>query len=472
MNGQPTALAIHGSRPGVPAWTGLVAVGLAVVTGALWSGRTVPPSVLLVVAGAAILAVATVIEPRVGLVALAFAMVLSPESTGVVYVRADDVIVAVVVLGWLARQAVHRVPLRENPLLVPMIVLAATGLAALAVAVAGGLVDPFTGRQVSLTLAALHWVKRLEYFAIVFLVAQVLRTRAEVAFFTGLLLAASAVVAARGAVQVALHAGEPGFRLDAPFDTGEANTLGEYLLLALVVSLALALTVPSARLRLVLAGVIVLDGFAFLHTFSRGSYVGLLVALLLLALLKDARLLLVLAALAFVVPPYLPSDVAARIESIPHEYATLDVADVGGNALLARVDSYRVAALRVAERPVLGYGPGVVALERIESQYAKEAIDGGLLGAAAFLWLLTRTARLSRWVRAGARTAVDRGMGLGFLAVVAGFSVAALGAIPFTTIRTMEAFCFLAGLMVVLWRIQQTEAAEEAVRGEGEVAVA
>jgi hypothetical protein len=42
-------------------------------------------------------------------------------------------------------------------------------------------------------------------------------------------------------------------------------------------------------------------------------------------------------------------------------------------------------------------------------------------------------------------------------------AVAALGAVPFTTIRTMEAFCFATGLAVVLVRLQR----QEAMRGGG-----
>lgn len=434
-------------------------VGIA--AGATWVGRLGAPLPILAAAVALAVVVTTVVDPRIGLGALAFAMVLSPEIGGAVYVRADDVILAAVVLGWLARRAVRGEPLRDNPLLVPMALLAALGLASFLLAVAAGNVDPFTGRRVPLAISALHWLKRVEYFTIAFLVAQVLRSRAEVALFAALLLAASALMGARGVVEVAARGDEPGFRLAAPFDPGEANTLGEYLMFTMALALGLLLTVRSAALRMLLAGLLALDGFAFLHTYSRGSYIGLVAAVLVAAVLRDPRLLIVVGVLAFVVPPHLPEGVTARLETIPREIETLDTSDGGSNALLARLDSYRVAAQRVGERPILGHGPGVVALARIESQYAREAIDGGLLGLAAFLWFLARTGRLGRQVLASARNHLDRGFGLGYLTGLVGMAVAALGAIPFTTIRTMEAFSFATGLAVVLWRIQRAEEGAE-----------
>lgn len=457
------AVAREDLLPGVPRWLAVGAVGLAVVAISARTAGLVPTVPLLAGALGIVVMVATIADPRVGLGTLAFAMVLSPEAGSIVYVRADDLIVGAAVLGWLARQAVHREPLRDNPLLAPMALLAVAGLAALSLAVATGHADPFTGQQVPLAVAALHWVKRVEYFLIAFLVPQSLRTRREVAVFAGLLIVASVMVAARGVTQIQAEAAEPGFRLAAPFDTGEANTLGEYLMFVMALALGLLLNVRSMRLRLALAAVLALNGVAFLHTFSRGSYIGLVVAVLVAAVLRDGRLLIAVAALAFLLPAHLPPDVTARVETIPQEIGTLDTSDGGSNALLARIDSYRVAAERVSERPVLGYGPGVVALARIESQYAREAIDGGLVGLALFLWFLGRAARLGREVLARARDRLGRGIGLGYLAGTAGMAVAGLGAIPFTTIRTMEAFCFATGLAVALWRLE---------RGEEEVAPA
>lgn len=443
--------------PRIPRWVGIAGVSLAIAAVAAWLGRFAPTAPLMA-AAAVVLLLATMADLRVGLAGIVFAILLSPEAGGSVYVRADDVILGAVAFGWLARRAVHRDPLRENPLLAPMGLLLVAGLASLAAALALGGVDPFTTQPVSPIIAGLHWLKRAEYFLIVLLVAQTLRTRSEVALFSGLLLGVAAAVAAHGAIRVALEAGEPGFRLDAPFDTGQANTFGEYLMLTLALALGLLVHSARPRQRVLLIGVVAACALAFPFTFSRGSYVGLAIAILVIALLRDPRLLLVVAALALVVPPHLPADVTARLGSIPHEVRTLDSSDGGGNALLARIDSYRVAARRVGERPLLGYGPGVVALDRIESQYAKEAVDGGLIGLGLFLWFLGRAARLGRGILAGARERLDRGIGTGYVAGVAGMAVAGLGAIPFTTIRTMEAFCFATGLVIVLGRLQREEA--------------
>jgi hypothetical protein len=445
---------LHSPVPRLVAVTGFALLISATSAGV--AGLAPPRALLAAAAGVAVL-VGTLLDPRFGLGALAFAVVLSPEAGGVVYVRADDVILAAAALGWLARQAVLREPLRENPLLAPMALLAAAGLASLSLAIVGGLIDPFTDQSVPLPVAGLHWAKRVEYFLIVFLVAQMLRTRREVSVFAGLLIAASTLIALGGLGRISTQAGDAGFRLDAPFDTGEANTLGEYLVFVMALALGLMLSVRSPRLRLALMGVLAVNGVAFLYTFSRGSYIALVGVVLVAALFRDPRLLVVVAALAFLLPGRLPADVTARVETIPQEISTLDTSDGGSNALLARIDSYRVAARRLSERPVLGYGPGVVSLARIESQYAREAIDGGLLGLGLFLWFLGRAARMGRRVLTGARNHLDRGMGLGYLAGTAGMAVAGLGAIPFTTIRTMEAFCFATGLVVVLWRLERED---------------
>jgi hypothetical protein len=458
MTANAPALTLSGRGPRTG--QALAAAGLAAAAAAAGVAAAADPALVLAAVLGPVILVATIADPRVGLGALPFAMVFSPEVGGDVFLRADDVVVGAVAAGWLARQAVYREPLHENPLLAPMAVLAAAGLAAMGLAVTVGNVDPFTGQDAPLAVSVLHWLKRVEYLAIIFLVAQLVRNRREVAIFTGLLLAAGAILAARGVTEIAAHVGEPGFRLDAPFDTGEANTLGEYFVFGIAIALGLVLTVRSTRARVALLAVLALESYALLYTFSRGSYIALLAVLLVVAVLRDARLLLVAGALAFVVPAHLPADVTARVQTIPHEVTTLDTSDIGSNALLARIDSYRVAVRRVSDRPVLGYGPGVVALARIESQYPKEAVDGGLIGLAAFLWFLTRAGRIGRRVLARARERFERGFGLGYLAGFAGMAVAGLGAIPFTTIRTMEAFCFATGLVIVLWRLQRREEGE------------
>lgn len=439
-------------------WLAVVSsAGIALAAASAWSGTRASTSTLLLGAGFLALVALTFADLRVGLGALAFAMVFSPEVGSVVYVRADDIIIAAVSLGWLGRQAAFREPLSANPLLTPMVLLAAAGVASFSFSTATGNVDPFTGERASFVLGGLHLVKRLEYLLIIFLVSQAIRTRREVQFFAALLILGAVLVAARSLPFIAASAGDPGFRIAAPFDTGEANTFGEYLMFVVALALGLALNVSGLRAKLALFAAIGICGFVFLYTFSRGSYIGLVAAVLILAVFKDARLLIPLAALAILLPARLPADVSVRVHTIPEEARTLETGDVGGNALLARVDSYRVAAKRLGERPLLGYGPGVVALERIESQYAREAIDGGLVGLAAFLLFLGRTWRTGRQVMLRRVGRLDSGIGLGYMAGVAGMAVAGLGAIPLTTIRTMEAFCFLSGLVAVVWRLQLEE---------------
>jgi len=93
-------------------------------------------------------------------------------------------------------------------------------------------------------------------------------------------------------------------------------------------------------------------------------------------------------------------------------------------------------------------------------------IETGLLGLATFVWMIWMLYTSGRDLLRIATDRFDRVVGIGFLAALAGMLVHGIGANTFIIVRIMEPFWLLAGLTMVLLRINEQEAAQEEARLE------
>src|SRR5204862_167050 len=104
-------------------------------------------------------------------------------------------------------------------------------------------------------------------------------------------------------------------RLNGPL--GEtANMYGGYLILNIGVALGLFLQARSGPARFGSAAAVVLLGLPLLYTYSRTSFVAIMVAALLFGILKDRRLLAVAVIVALLTPLIAPDTIWLRISSI------------------------------------------------------------------------------------------------------------------------------------------------------------
>lgn len=210
-------------------------------------------------------------------------------------------------------------------------------------------------------------------------------------------------------------------------------TLGGSLLVVLALILAIfAVGAGLWRARHVVAGL--LAAVALALTYVRSAWLGLAVAVMLLAGLTRRYVLLLAFLAAAVIAVVVPSPLQRRVTSI------VDPADPSATE---RVHFWRAGAHMIRDAPWLGFGPGGVKRHypeyrdpdarrpgtgHLHNNLIQIAVERGLLGLAAWLAIwVTFFARAGRaFASLPAARAGDRALVAGGLAAVAGFFVQGL----------------------------------------------
>jgi hypothetical protein len=380
----------------------------------------------------AIVYLATLIDIVLGVSFLILLIGISPEVAlgGLNQLRMEDFVVPPLAFAWLIRAGRQRESGPPLRLALPALTLFIGLLLSSILGISAG----FTRLTQVLPILG----KYLEAFLIFAIIAKNVRTERE---FRALVVMS---VLAGGAGTLASVFGVGESRIRGPL--GEtANIYGGYLALTASVALGLAVhaSTPGSRL---LAGMLAASlGFGVLKTYSRTSYAALATGILSFSMLRERRLLPFLLLAAVAGPFLLPDDVLTRFANIGG-VATGDAP----SSWEARVYSWRIVLGRIAGPGFLfGGGAGSIGLGDVDSEYFRVLADGGVLGAALFVWFLTRTFRT-------ALTHYDRlpiggfhkGFAAGYLMAFLALCIHAIGATSFTSIRTMEMFMVLTGLMV------------------------
>ncbi|MEJ5359962.1 MAG: O-antigen ligase family protein [Desulfobacterales bacterium] len=435
---------------GYPALLGVLGLAAAAL-----AAQAAPVQVFLAL-GALLLFTAAFLRAEWGLYILVFSMLLSPEfvvgetaggSLGRgVTLRADDFLLVLIGLSWLARTAVIKdlgLFLR-TPLNKPIFFYMVSCVASTLLGVMAGRVEPKTG--------GLFVLKYLEYFIVYFMVANHVRERPQAVRLLASLLLTAGIVSLSGWFQI-----PGGGRVSAPFEGGseEPNTFGGYLLFVGMVAAGMAAKIrePEKRNLLLLLLAIMLPPFVF--TQSRSSYLAAVPALLVLGVLTERRLVaLGLIAIGLLFSPlFMPEVAKQRILytfNQPEEPGQVKIGDIRlDTSTSARLQSWKQALRDFTRHPLLGHG--VTGYAFVDAQIPRVLAETGLLGLAAFLFLVASVFRIAR--RRLAEAGDDplfRGLLMGFIAGLVGLLVHALGTNTFILVRVMEPFWFATGLVAVL----------------------
>jgi len=449
-----------------------------------------PTGVAVLVVVGLVAAAVTVVRPRVGLLLLLVAMLFSPEipvgrlAERSVTVRADDVLLVLVLLGWVLRQGMARRlgVLRRSPVGAPVLAMSV-------VIVVSVLVGVLQGTITSPARGFFFGLKRLEYFVIFVMVLNVLETdfdikAALVLFGVGLL-----VIDLMALVQYWFFPASPLTQggVTGPFGIGEANTLAGFYLLIVPVVLALALKVRRAWLTAVLVGLGLLSLLCFLLTKSRGAYVALPPAALVLVFYeRTVRMQLMglalvgVAATALLVvllgPAGSQGRLAGHAEDIESQFRSIGMVlregPEGDPSLAARWRAWRQSLQELTGRrapsqlggqplppgtfrpqvllqALLGQGVGAKKLGWADNHYVREVLETGLVGLLVFLWMNWRLWGAARDLYRRSPQPLFQGAALGFMAGQVGLLVHAVTCSNFYTIRTMEPFWFLVGCLML-----------------------
>jgi hypothetical protein len=415
---------------------------------------------------------ATVVRVEYGLYILLIAMLLSPEieagSVGThdelgVNLRYDDVLIVVIFLGVMLKHAFEGLPpiARPSPINAGIAAYYATCLVSSVLAMR--LSVPAWDKDV----AFFTLLKMLEFYLIFFMVGMSVTSMDEVRRQLKVFFAVSLIVCIYGIVSIGTQP-----RVSAPFEAGgtEPNTFGGYLMIVMVAALSLAMYAPRRDARWIMYGLAAVASVPFVMTLSRASYASMLVALVLLGVFSRRYWLVGLVAVVLLAAPALfPAAVIQRVQStFEPEGVAVEVPVVGSEVLIDKSAYERVYVWQKV-RHNLGvwpvFGGGVSWDTVLDSQFARVIIETGLVGLAAFLFLLWRITQTSRQAFRWSRDWVAKALGLAMLVNTIALMVHSFGTISFLIVRVMEPFWFLMALVVVSRQIALLDHAQRTREG-------
>lgn len=409
-----------------------------------------------------VLMTATFIDINIGLIAIILSMLLSPEleagstSGRSVVVRAEDMMLIIVLLTWLARMAIKKdTPLiKSSPLNVPMGVC----VAIMCLSTLRGMFDG----NVQLIKGTFYVVKLIEYYLLYFIVVNNVTTVKQVKLFLAVTLITAFIVG----LWCNTHIGGSG-RMTAPFEhRGEPNTLGGYLLFILPIIGGLVLYCKQRRAMYLFLFCFLVPTFIF--TMSRASYLGMIPAMITFIALSKRKdmiiyilaLFMACAAIVAFGPPALKNRVVGAFRPETNQ----NIMNVGpiklGPSPAARIESWReVIQEQIPRKPFFGFG--VTGTPFLDGQYMLALSETGIVGLSAFLWLLWRIWVMGIKNLRQLETPMFRGITLGFLAGFVGLLFHAIGTNSFVIIRIAEPFWFFTAIVVKLVDVETGKAAME-----------
>jgi hypothetical protein len=431
--------------------------------------------------GAAFLLIALVasfLNTELALHIILLSMLLSPEivvggvggiSIGkpgtkgdVLVLRMEDLVLVAVALAWFARTAIFKELglIRRTPLNRAILVYVVSLVLATLLGVLLGNVRPVRGFFFSL--------KYVEYFVVYFMAVNYIQEERQVWRLLATAFLTCAISAVIGIAQI-----PSAERVGAPFEGkyGEPNTFGGYLVFMLALILGQALSASTALTGL---GWLALSGFVtvpFLYTLSRSSWLAAIPMLLTLIVLSPRRLLLMvgLGALMVLGPLAFPKQVVDRYNYTLNEKVDRGEYSIGGARLdastSARFDSWKIGLKGWTHRPLFGYG--VTGFAFMDAQFMRVLVETGMVGLAAFLWLLWRVVGVARDVHRRVAGTRFEGLTLGYLAGLVAMITHGIGANTFIIVRIMEPFWFITSVIVVLPGFVAESAQEEPVISHG-----
>jgi putative inorganic carbon (HCO3(-)) transporter len=168
--------------------------------------------------------------------------------------------------------------------------------------------------------------------------------------------------------------------------------------------------------KMTLYGLVVITMAAAMYTFSRGAYVAILFTCLVLALIKDRKLLLVLGLFLLTWQAVVPTAVRERVTMTENTSGQLDV------SAQERIALWEDAKQSFVHSPIVGkgfatfqYGHHAAGLDDTHNWYVKVLVETGILGFV-FAWMLLQQSIAIAWrLFRRADDPLYRGLGLGLV---------------------------------------------------------
>jgi O-antigen ligase len=266
-----------------------------------------------------------------------------------------------------------------------------------------------------------NWKNYVEMFFLFFIAAASIRTRKQMAIVIGL-MCVSVLIVNRN------YLGTIGDRNFSHFsyelrDAGALgwageNGMGAFQAEIAVFLIGLALFAKKPVVKLGLLAIALMSIYCLELTLSRGAYAGFLMGLLVLGLIKERKILILLAIILGTWQSLVPYAVTQRV------MMTYQGGEVDSSAE-ARITIWQDALQVFNEDPILGTGFNTYAhMRRVEeytdthNYYLKILLETGLAGLLIFLWLLGVACKMSWRLYRVAKDPIMSALGCGLFAML------------------------------------------------------
>lgn len=395
---------------------------------------------------------------RNGIALFIIAAALSPKLPGFYKnLRVEDFVFFAVFGMWLTRQSgAQSLKALRSPIVAPFLALTGISLISTLYGMGMGIVkDP--------VYSAFLQFKRVEYFLIFWVVATTIKDERWLRLMLLLFVASGGGAAVYGFLtQSEASSAVSESRITGP-EGENYNTLSGYLVVCAGAGIAMLPEFRRPLHRLLILVSVGLAGMGVMFSFSKEGLIMLMVSMAYFGFTRYKAMLIV-GAVAFTVALVAVPDVRENLAMTVHQIQISRTDDPGANSLTARYQAwdYRWNGFFL-KQPVLGNGVGSVRLS-VDNEYLLRACEAGIVGFGIFLWWLTSIGQqVSRLTR---KPGLSRTLGYGLASGFTGLLVQGTVACCFTSIRTMEAFWYLLGLVTAANLIQQRQAKEAAAEAE------
>ncbi|MCP4366412.1 MAG: hypothetical protein GY800_14115 [Planctomycetes bacterium] len=439
-----------------------------------------PPKIVIVFLGGTVTFFLTLLRVEVGLIVLIFMVPwtiqyeMASFSGAPVEIGSDDILILCVLFGWLGFLAINKEPLFVSSALNwPIAAFAGVSLLSLT--------PMFATKAPGASLAALlHLMKWIEYAFIYFVVVRVITNLEKAKGFLYLALASAAVVAV---VQIFLMATKqytgitytpkgviywtlPGF---------ESNgILGAYYVFFIGIAMAFSVNSPSRLMKGLMIGFTVLLFYCMFFTFSRAAYVGLVAAMIVIAIRSGrtaSRVPLIiftlgLIALVFFIEPIM-SRITMTVDGFGRGSALQGLGGVGtlDISVQERLANWKVAFKAFSARPynpVVGIGfwgsrfHGGFGFSTPHNWYLALLLETGVFGFGVFCWLMKRIIHNAfRLYRQAEDNPFLESLAMGYFAGLVGLLVHAFFGETFESFRILGPLWFVTGILIASVMIQE-----------------
>ncbi|MBB5329652.1 O-antigen ligase family protein [Tunturiibacter gelidoferens] len=225
--------------------------------------------------------------------------------------------------------------------------------------------------------------------------------------------------------------------------------------------------VKRKKLRLIFYGLVTLTIFADLYTFSRGSYLALIVSVIVLGFLKDRKLIVIAAVFLFTWQAIVPTAVRERVSMTQNSNGKLE------DSAQERVSLWQAAEESIISNPVLGIGFAtyqmgnhVDGLKDTHNWYVKVMVETGIIGMIIVLAMLQQVLAVAYRLFKRGEDPLYRGLGLGLFVAMCSCIVANFFGDRWTYLEITGMLWVLVAAAIRALQLAETEPATESAISE------